>query len=62
MTEVKFRVTEILDTRKYGSSLEIGSVLVGELDDKRKDVIWWIDPNNQQQWVFYIGITCEIVE
>ncbi|CEN52678.1 hypothetical protein [Capnocytophaga canis] len=60
--EVKFKVTKILDTRKSKSTLELGKQYVGVQDIKRKEIIWWTDPANDQEWVFYVGETCELVD
>lgn len=60
--KVKFKVTKIIDIRKTGSSLELNNIYIGQKDAKRKDIIWWEDPANGQEWVFYIGDTCELVE
>lgn len=59
---VKFRVLEILDKRQSNSSLEIGKIYIGKRDKNRQEVIWWIDPMNEQEWVFYDGDTCEVLE
>lgn len=58
---VKFKVTKIIDTRKTGSTLELNNIYIGERDAKRNDIIWWEDPANGQEWVFYEGISCEII-
>lgn len=60
--EVKFLVLKIEDKRNYGSSLEVGKTYTGIVDKKRTNIVWWTDPRNGQEWVFYDKDTCEIVE
>lgn len=57
-TIVKFKVTEICDTRKSGSSVELNALLEGSFDGKNS--VFYNDVNGQE-WVFYVGDTCELV-
>lgn len=59
---VKFKVLQIIDKRNWNSSLEEGNVYFGKKDFNREDIVWWTDPQNGQEWVFYVGDTCEILE
>jgi hypothetical protein len=56
----KFRVTQIIDKRNWGSSLVIGKTYEG-LYTPSNNCIWWTDPANYQEWVFWVGDTCELV-
>ncbi|SIT96834.1 hypothetical protein SAMN05660493_01529 [Epilithonimonas bovis DSM 19482] len=58
--KVVFIVTEIADIRKTASSLEIGKEYVGMFIESNNSVSW-TDPINEQDWVFWVGDTCEIV-
>jgi hypothetical protein len=55
--KVYFLVTDIIDKRNWGSTLELGQVYTGILDGNK---IHW-DDVNEQSWVFYVGQTCELV-
>lgn len=55
-----FKVTDIIDKRNWGSSLEVGKVYSGMHNPNNK-AVYWTDPRNSQDWVFYVGDTCELV-
>lgn len=55
----QFIVTEICDTRKTGSTVSIGKILKGELDSSGRQI--YFDDVNGQQWVFWVGDTCELM-
>lgn len=59
VAKVKFKVLEIMDKRNWGSSLEIGKIYTGILV---KNYVYWTDPMNEQEWVFFVGQTCEIIK
>lgn len=59
--KVIFIVTEVADIRKQKSSLELGIEYIGTYHEKNNSV-WWTDPINQQNWVFWNNDTCEIVK
>lgn len=58
--EIIFRPTQLLDTRKYGSTLEIGKEFTGNMQLSNNCVFW--EDVNGQQWAFWIGDTAELVE
>ena len=55
---VKFVVTGIEDTRKMGSTIEIGKSYEGVLNRNTNAI--WFDDINGQSWVFWVGDTCEL--
>jgi hypothetical protein len=57
---VKFRVLEIVDSRKTGSTIEVGKVFKGLYNPKTNTVNF--TDVNEQDWIFYVNDTCEIVE
>lgn len=60
MSEVYFVITEILDTRKINSEIELDKVFQGELDPSGR-VVYFTDKANVQ-WVFYVSDTCWLVD
>lgn len=58
---VTFRVTKIEDVRKSNSSLQVGQVLTGVLNTNN-NAIHWTDPVNDQDWVFWVNSTCDIIK
>ncbi|WP_027384908.1 hypothetical protein [Epilithonimonas caeni] len=58
--EIIFKPTKLLDSRKYGSTLELGQELVGNMQLSNSCVSW--EDCNGQQWAFWIGDTAELVE
>lgn len=58
--EIVFKPTKLLDSRKYGSTLEIGQELNGNMQLSNSCVSW--EDLNGQQWAFWIGDTAELVE
>ena len=58
--EITFKVTELIDSRKFGSSLEVGQILKGNMQLSNSCVSW--EDSNGQQWSFWIGDTAELVE
>lgn len=58
--EITFRPTQLLDSRKYGSTLEVGQVLSGSMQLSNSCVSW--EDMNGQQWAFWIGDTAELVD
>jgi hypothetical protein len=59
--KVKFKVTSFADRRATNSSLEIGNIYEGSYRTKNNS-IWWKDPKNDEEWVFWVGDTCELVD
>lgn len=55
-----FEVLKIVDIRKTGSKIEVGSTLKG-LYYPQNGSIFFTDDNGQD-WVFYVGDTCRIIE
>src|SRR5690606_2585916 len=58
---VTFRVTKIEDVRKSKSSLQVGQVLTGVLNTNNNAILW-TDPVNDQDWVFLVNSTCDIIK
>lgn len=58
--DVKFKVTKIEDSRKNGSTIEIGSIYDGILN-KNNNAVWFNDVNDQS-WVFWVNDTCELID
>ena len=58
--EIIFRPTQLLDSRKSGSTLEVGQELKGDMQLSNSCVSW--EDINGQQWAFWIGDTAELVE
>lgn len=58
--EITFKPTKLLDARKYGSTLEVGQELKGNMQLSNSCVSW--EDLNGQQWAFWIGDTAELVE
>lgn len=58
--QIKFRPTQIIDPRKWGSTLQIGQILTGELQLSNNCVSW--DDVNDQSWCFWLGDTAELIE
>ena len=61
MAQVKFKVTDFADQRAANSSLEIGNIYEGDYRVSNNS-IWWRDPQNEQEWIFWVGDTCELVD
>jgi hypothetical protein len=57
-TNVKFKVTKLLDPVKTGGKLAVGETFTGQYDGSR---IWFTDWNDVE-WVFYPGTTCELLK
>ena len=57
----KFKVTEIIDKRNWGSTLEIGRTYDGTYTASN-GTVYWTDPANGQEWVFWVGDTCELIK
>lgn len=55
--KVFFTVLKIEDSRKSDSVLETGVEYIGNSDGKR---VYWTDSGSDQDWIFYIGDTCQI--
>ena len=58
--EIIFKPTELIDSRKFGSTLEVGQILKGNMQLSNSCVTW--EDSNGQQWAFWIGDTAELVE
>ncbi|MDR1926944.1 MAG: hypothetical protein LBQ13_04710 [Endomicrobium sp.] len=58
MKEVKFKVTKITDSRKSGSTLELGKIYEGFQDNYNR--VHWKDFNGDE-WVFWVNDTCELI-
>lgn len=58
--EIIFKPTQLLDTRKFGSTLELGQELRGIMQLSNSCVSW--GDLNGQQWAFWIGDTADLVE
>lgn len=58
--EIIFKPTQLLDPRKYGSTLEVGQELQGMMQLSNSCVSW--EDINGQQWAFWIGETAELVK
>ncbi len=56
---VKFTVTEILDSRKQGSEIELNKEFFGKLSDNGKQIFY--TDKAGCEWCFWIGQTCELV-
>lgn len=55
----RFEVLEILDTRKTGSTIEVGGSYFGTL---YPDYWVYFTDTNEQEWAFYVDDTCRIIE
>lgn len=58
MLKVKFKVLDLADLRSDGSELEVGNVYEGKLNWRS---VYYTDKTGDE-WIFYVGVTCEIVE
>lgn len=56
---VLFEVLEIVDSRKTGSTIEVGKTYLGSLYPDNR--VYFTDVN-EQEWCFYVDDTCRIVE
>ncbi len=56
----EYIITELCDPPKQGSSVTIGKIIKGDPDSSGRRV--YFDDANGQQWVFWIGDTCETME
>lgn len=56
---IKFKVLRLEDSRKTNSTLEVGSIYTGTL---YPDNCVYFTDINEQQWCFYIGDTCSIID
>lgn len=56
---VRFEVLEILDTRKTGSTIQVGKTYLGTI--YLDNWVYFTDVNDQE-WSFYANDTCRIVE
>ncbi|PXW06476.1 hypothetical protein C8D70_1258 [Chryseobacterium sp. CBTAP 102] len=56
---VLFEVLEIIDTRKTGSTIEVGKTYLGSLYPN--NWVYFTDVN-EQEWAFYVGDTCRIIQ
>lgn len=59
--KVIFQVTSFSDLRKDKSSLVVGSRYEGTYRHSNRSV-WWTDPQNGQNWVFWVNDTCQLVK
>lgn len=59
--KVKFKVTKLADSRATNSSLEIGNSYEGNYFINNNS-IQWTDPKNTQEWTFWVGDTCELID
>lgn len=57
--EVRFKVTEIIDSRKEGSTIELDKIYTGQRDGNSNRI--YFDDVNGQQWTFWIGTSCELI-
>ncbi|WP_139423882.1 hypothetical protein [Chryseobacterium mulctrae] len=57
---VSFEVLKVEDTRKTGSTVAVGRILTG-LCYESSNTVFFSDDNGQD-WTFYVGDTCEILE
>ncbi|WP_454060734.1 hypothetical protein [Elizabethkingia ursingii] len=57
--EIIFKPTQLLDPRKYGSTLEVGQELRGMMQLSNSCISW--EDINGQQWAFWIGQTAELM-
>ncbi len=58
--EITFKPTKLIDSRKFGSTLEKGQIFTGNMQLSNSCVSW--EDSNGQQWSFWIGDTAELVE
>lgn len=58
--KVKFKITDVIDSRKQGSEVSVGVELNGEIDENLQ-LIYFVDKADIE-WVFYIGVTCELTD
>src|SRR5690606_10369640 len=58
---VTVRVTKVEDVTKSKSSLQVGLVLTVLLNSNNNAILW-IDPVNDQDWVFWVNSTCDIIK
>jgi len=58
--EIYFKVTQIIDPRKYNSDIEIGPMFRGTLSKDRR-IVTYTDKANCT-WSFWVGETCLIFE
>lgn len=58
--EVNFRVLKIEDTRKCNSILKVNATYKGILN-KNTNAVYWEDSGSNQDWVFWVGDTCVII-
>lgn len=56
---VLFEVLEIIDTRKTGSTIEVGKTYLGSLYPN--NWVYFTDVN-EQEWAFYVDDTCRIIK
>lgn len=59
MKKVKFRVTELCDSPKQNSDIQLGGEYIGEITDNGKQVYY--TDTIETDWVFYVGDTCELI-
>jgi len=57
---VRFEVLRVHDTTKTGSTVSVGKVLRG-LYYQSSNTVSFSDDNGQD-WTFYVGDTCRIIE
>lgn len=60
MQTIRFRLLSIDEPRSSQSDLEVGGIYIGEVNDLRNRV-YYTDKAGDE-WVFYIGNNCEILE
>lgn len=58
---VVFVVTELADIRKFNSSLELEKEYIGTFREEN-NTVWWTDPKNDEEWVFWVDDTCTIIK
>lgn len=59
MSKQLFKVTEVCDTRKQGSEIADGKILLGDLSPCSTKVFY--KDGADTDWIFYIGDTCELI-
>jgi len=59
---VRFKPTKLLDPVKAGGTMQLGKTFEGEML-VRKDggKIVYFEDTNKQGWVFWAGVTCELI-
>jgi len=58
--KTKFYITQILDTRKFGSDIEYNKIFTGDYSHDKKKVFYTDGANCE--WCFWIDNTCRIIK